>query len=57
LPDVTTPTLTNAIRELLATPATLQRLQNEARARRFRTWKNYADDLLGWMATLPRRSS
>lgn len=56
LPDVTAPTLADAIRELLTTSATLQRLQAEARARRFRTWKNYADDLLGWMATLPHRS-
>lgn len=56
LPDVTAPTLAAALRELLTTPETLQRLQTEARARHFRTWKNYADDLLGWMTSLPRRS-
>jgi len=57
LPDVTPPTLANAIRKLLTAPATLQRLQAEARARHFRTWADYTDDLLGWMGTLTRRPS
>lgn len=57
LPDVTAPTLAGAIRELLTAPATLQHLEAEARARCFRTWADYTDDLLGWMGTLTRRSS
>ena len=57
LPNVTSPTLAGAIRELLTVPATLQRLQTEARARHFRTWADYTDDLLGWMGTLTRRPS
>lgn len=55
LPDVTPRSLAGAIRELLTSPATLHRLQAEARARRFRTWDDYTDDLLGWMGTLTRR--
>jgi len=57
LPDVTPTTLADAIRELVTTPATLQRLQVEGRARRFRTWADYTDNLLDWMRTLTRRPS
>jgi glycosyltransferase involved in cell wall biosynthesis len=45
--------LAHAIRRLLREPETYSRLRAEAAARRFRTWADYADDLLAWMASFP----
>jgi glycosyltransferase involved in cell wall biosynthesis len=39
---------------LLGSPAKVAALESEARARRFKTWAVYADELLGWMGTLRR---
>ena len=47
--------LAAAIERLLAAPAEVERLAVAARARKFKSWKNYADELAGWMSTLPRR--
>jgi glycosyltransferase involved in cell wall biosynthesis len=48
--------LTDAIRRLLKNPAELVALSAEARARKFKSWPDYARELTAWMATLPRRS-
>lgn len=48
--------LAPAIRSLLADPAGLAALQAAARARPFRSWQDYAADLLGWLHELPRRA-
>lgn len=53
LDSVDAPALANAISQLLTSPATLERLTLEARARTFRTWDDYATDLRAWMAGLP----
>jgi glycosyltransferase involved in cell wall biosynthesis len=47
-------TLTAALRRLLITPAETAQLAAAARARHFRTWKDYAADLTGWLQTLRR---
>lgn len=47
--------LADAIARLLKAPAELAALAGAARARRVRTWANYAMDLTDWMASLPRR--
>jgi glycosyltransferase involved in cell wall biosynthesis len=43
-----------AVGGLLGSPARVAALESEARARRFKTWAAYADDLLAWMGTLRR---
>lgn len=48
--------LAPAIRSLLADPARFAALQAAARARPFRSWQDYAADLLGWLRELPRRA-
>jgi len=48
--------LAAAMRRLLTEPALSADLAAQARARKFRSWSDYADDLLGWMDTLPRRA-
>jgi len=48
--------LAAAIGRLLATPGELTALAAAARARRFRSWSDYAGDLATWLAGLPRRA-
>ncbi len=48
--------LTAAMRRLLQSPAEVAALSAAARIRTFRTWRDYAAELTGWMETLPRRS-
>ncbi|MBL9189232.1 MAG: glycosyltransferase [Opitutaceae bacterium] len=55
LDRVDAPTLAETIARLLRTPAELTTLAAAARARRIRTWGDYALDLTTWMAELPRR--
>lgn len=55
LDRVDTPSLAAALARLLTSPAALAALATAARARRFRTWADYARDLAAWLATLPRR--
>lgn len=56
LAAVDAPHLAAAIRRLLDSPAELTALAGAARARRFRTWPDYAASLTAWMHTVPRRS-
>lgn len=49
-------TLASAMRRLLSEPALAHELAAQARARKFRSWSDYADDLLGWINSLSRRS-
>jgi glycosyltransferase involved in cell wall biosynthesis len=56
LNTVTAPNLAAAISRLLDTPAELAALAAAARARKLRTWGDYASDLVGWLGTLTRRS-
>jgi glycosyltransferase involved in cell wall biosynthesis len=44
--------LAEAIRGLLDSPAERKRLATEAAARRFRSWEDYAGELLSWMGDL-----
>ncbi|HYC70195.1 MAG TPA: glycosyltransferase [Opitutaceae bacterium] len=55
LDAVDAPALARAIRALLDEPARLAALAGEARARRFRSWGDYAADLAAWMESLPAR--
>ncbi|MBA3849826.1 MAG: glycosyltransferase family 1 protein [Opitutus sp.] len=48
--------LAGAMRRLLAHPRELAALAAAARARQFRSWGDYASELLSWLAALPRRS-
>jgi glycosyltransferase involved in cell wall biosynthesis len=48
--------LAPAIDRLLTEPGALAALAAAARDRPLRTWSNHANELLGWMKTLPRRS-
>jgi glycosyltransferase involved in cell wall biosynthesis len=48
--------LAAAIGRLLNAPAELTSLAAVARARKLRTWSDYANDLVAWMATLTRRN-
>jgi glycosyltransferase involved in cell wall biosynthesis len=54
LESTDTDALAIAIQRLLTSPDQLARLEREARARTFRTWRDYVDDLLGWTRELPR---
>jgi glycosyltransferase involved in cell wall biosynthesis len=56
LPAVDAPRLAGAIRRLLQNPAELAALAAQARARKFKTWAEYAREFTAWMATLPRRT-
>lgn len=47
--------LAHAMRRLLTEPAILADLAAQARARKFRSWNDYAHDLLAWMDALPAR--
>lgn len=50
------PQLATAIRQLLRSPAELGRLRAAAVARTFKTWRQYAAELRGWMLTVRRRN-
>ena len=56
LDRVDAPSLAAALSRLLATPADLTALATAARARRFRSWADYARDIAAWLAQLPRRA-
>ena len=47
--------IAGAIERLLSQPAEITRLAGSARARKFRTWTTYVDELTTWMRTLARR--
>lgn len=47
--------LAAAMRRLLREPALAADLSTQARARKFRAWSDYANDLLAWMDALPAR--
>ncbi|MEI6107119.1 MAG: glycosyltransferase [Opitutae bacterium] len=55
LNQVDAPSLASAIRRLLNNPVELAALATAARARRMRSWGEYAADLTSWMSTLPCR--
>lgn len=55
LARVDAPALAAAVADLLHDPAKRAALAAEARARRSKTWTDYADELLAWMGELPRR--
>ncbi len=46
------PEIADAIRQLLESPEQLGVLSQAARRRRFKSWAEYAGELLGWMASL-----
>lgn len=52
LDHVDAPSIGTAIARLLSHPAELTRLSSEIRARRFRTWVEYADQIATWMDEL-----
>jgi glycosyltransferase involved in cell wall biosynthesis len=56
LATVDAPALAAAIRRLLKHPAEVAALAAEARARKFKSWPDYAAELTAWMATLSRRA-
>lgn len=47
--------LTEALRDLLRSPAQLAALAAAARARTYRPWRDYARDLVDWARALPHR--
>ncbi len=55
LDSVDTPALATAIRRLLSNTADRDRLTAEARARKFKTWNDYAAEVTEWMRTISRR--
>ena len=48
--------LAAAMRNLLDKPTEIATLSAQARARRFKSWNDYANELTTWMATLGRRN-
>ncbi|MBI2513741.1 MAG: glycosyltransferase [Opitutae bacterium] len=54
LESVDAPALAEAMRRLLTEPTLATELATQARARKLRSWSDYASDLLGWMESLPR---
>jgi glycosyltransferase involved in cell wall biosynthesis len=56
LPSVDADSLAGALARLLATPTAWAALAVAARARLFKSTDDYADELLAWLAALPRRS-
>ena len=55
LESVDEASLAAALGRLLAAPGEVATLAAAARARKFRTWQDYAGELTGWMGGLPRR--
>ena len=55
LGSVSASSLAAALQHLLHSPAVIAVLGAQARARRFKTWRGYADELADWMGGLPRR--
>lgn len=53
LSKITVPTLSTAMDQLLQEPARIEELAADARNRTYRTWPDYANDLLDWMKSLP----
>jgi len=47
--------LTDAMRRLLTDASLANALATQARARKFRSWSDYANELVAWMNSLPRR--
>lgn len=56
LESVDAASLAAALRRLLGNPAELAALTAAVRARRFKSWAEYARELTAWMHTLPRRA-
>lgn len=56
LDTVNVASLAAAIGRLLDAPAELATLAAAARARKLRTWRDYASELVAWLGTLARRS-
>jgi glycosyltransferase involved in cell wall biosynthesis len=54
LESVDASSLAAAIARLVRSPDELAALGAQACARRFKTWRNYADELMHWMSALPR---
>jgi glycosyltransferase involved in cell wall biosynthesis len=50
------PALAAAMERLLTDAECLEALTDAARARAFKPWPDYAEELTGWMRTLPRRN-
>lgn len=57
LDDVDAINLATAMETLLTQPGRRAALGTEARARRFKSWENYAKDVTDWMSGLPRRTN
>ncbi len=55
LESVDAASLAAAIARWLRSPGELDALRAQARARRFKSWINYADELVAWMGELQRR--
>jgi glycosyltransferase involved in cell wall biosynthesis len=53
LDTVDTTALANAITRLIRAPSEIAALSAQARARRFKTWTEYADELIAWTHELP----
>jgi hypothetical protein len=54
--DVVDPiSIASTLGRLLAEPAELGRLTIEAKARKLKSWADYATELADWMSTLRRR--
>jgi glycosyltransferase involved in cell wall biosynthesis len=56
LDSVDADSLASAISRLLQNPSDLATLTDAARARTFKSWDNYANELADWLPTLPRRN-
>jgi glycosyltransferase involved in cell wall biosynthesis len=54
LEQVNAEALRHAIDRLVKSPREIATLAALARGRRFRTWHDYASDLVAWMSELPR---
>lgn len=54
LPTTDAVAIGTAIQQLLTAPGTRERLAEEARARGFKTWSDYAREITAWMQTLPQ---
>lgn len=56
LESVDASALAGAMRRLLENPPEIAALSAQARTRKFKTWNDYAGELVSWMGTLPRRT-